>query len=141
MDYFVDTNIIIDFFNKRPSATKILEDHIEQEHILHINELVRLEALRTIDVKKTKIFRESNDFLLAYFKMTELNREIYNQAIELSRYCKSKGICLKGRCEAIDFLHFITAKYYQFTLLTNDGDIEKLENVYLTWLDSQAETP
>lgn len=139
MNYFVDTNIIIDFFNKDPIATEKLGVLIEQEHKLHINELVRLEALRTIDIKKTKIFRESNNFLLNYFDIINPDRDIYNQAIELSRYCKPKGICLKGRCEAIDFVHFITAKNYELVLLTNDKDIGKLESIYPAWLNSKAD--
>lgn len=66
-----------------------------------------------------------------------MNAEIYEQTIQLSRYCRSQGISLKGKCEAIDFLHFVTAKYYELQLLSNDKDMEKLEIMYLTWKESQ----
>ena len=36
----------------------------------------------------------------------------------------------KGKCEAIDFLHFITAKYNNLQIISNDKDFEKLEKIY-----------
>jgi predicted nucleic acid-binding protein len=52
------------------------------------------------------------------------------EAIQFSRYCHSKGVKLKGKCEAIDFLHFITAKYYDLILISNDRDLDRLECSY-----------
>jgi len=42
----------------------------------------------------------------------------------------ARGVKLKGKCEAIDFLHFITAKYYNLKIISNDKDLEKLEKNY-----------
>lgn len=134
MRYFVDTNIIIDILNNLQNMEKLLP--LETENEFCINQLVYLESLRTIDIGKTKIFHTAQT-LLNKFKMLDMNQHIYDQAIQFSRYCRSQGILLKGRCEAIDFLHFITAKYYQLELLSNDKDIEKLKTAYATWQESQ----
>jgi hypothetical protein len=52
-----------------------------------------------------------------------------------------KRITLNGRCEAIDYLHFLTAKYYSFEILTNDADIAKLTRIGLIlfeWIQLNA---
>ncbi len=134
MRYFVDTNIIIDILNDPQNMEKLLP--LETENEFCINQLVYLESLRTIDIGKTKVFRNAQA-LLNDFTLFDMNSEIYDQAIQFSRYCRSQGVSLKGRCEAIDFLHFVTAKYYELTLLSNDKDMEKLETVYLSWKESQ----
>lgn len=134
MRYFVDTNIIIDILNDPQNMEKFLP--LETENEFCINQLVYLESLRTIDIGKTKVFRNAQA-LLNNFTLFDMNSEIYDQAIQFSRYCRSQGVSLKGRCEAIDFLHFVTAKYYELTLLSNDKDMEKLETVYLSWKESQ----
>ena len=134
MRYFVDTNIIIDILNDPQNMEKFLP--LETENEFCINQLIYLESLRTIDIGKTKVFRNAQA-LLNDFMLFDMNSEIYDQAIQFSRYCCSQGISLKGRCEAIDFLHFVTAKYYELTLLSNDKDMEKLETVYLSWKESQ----
>lgn len=33
-------------------------------------------------------------------------------------------------------LHFITAKYYELEIVSNDGDMLKLEDAYLKFLES-----
>ena len=53
--------------------------------------------------------------------------------------CHSKGIKIKGKCEAIDFLHFITAKYYNLKIISNDRDMSKLEDVYIKFLENYNE--
>ncbi len=134
MRYFVDTNIIIDILNKPQNMEKLLP--LETENEFCINRLVYLESLRTVDIEKTKIFRNAQA-LLNNFTVLDVNSEIYDQAIQFSRYCHSQGITLKGRCEAIDFLHFMTAKYYELELLSNDKDMKKLVPAYKTWKESQ----
>lgn len=135
MKYFLDTNIIIDAFDKKkPEAinklTPILED---EESEVFVNRLVYLETLRTVKISSTKNFKELKE-VFEGFTVLDINQAIYDQAVELSRYCQSQGITLKGRCAAIDFLHFATAKYYELELLANDGDMEKLTGAYVQWL-------
>lgn len=130
MKYFIDTNIIIDLLKKNENAIKkIVEIANEEASELYINRLVCLESLRTIHFENSKIFRESKKTLEAFEKL-EINPKIYEEAIVFSRYCHSKGMKLKGKCEAIDFIHFITAKYNQLTIISNDKDFEKLEENY-----------
>jgi len=133
MRYFVDTNVIIDILNQPQNMGKLLP--VEDGNKFYINQLVYLESLRTIDIQKTKIFRTAQT-LLNNFTILDMNQDIYDQTVQFSRFCRSQGILLKGKCEAIDFLHFMTAKYYQLELLSNDKDIEKLKITYVTWKES-----
>jgi predicted nucleic acid-binding protein len=134
--YFIDTNIIIDFLEKKVEAKEQLKNlALEEGSKLFINRLVVLESLRTIHFKHKKIFREAEE-KLDLFEIVNIKQEIYDRAIKFSRFCYSKGIKLKGRCEAIDFLHFITAKYYNLTMVTNDNDMSKLEDAYVKFLES-----
>jgi predicted nucleic acid-binding protein len=139
MNYFIDTNILIDFFNKKSIAIEQLDQLIQQEHNLYLNELVYVEALRTIPIKKTKVFRESKNFLLTYFEFVEINRAIFDKTISFSRFCNTeKHIYLKGRCEAIDFIHFVTAKHYELEILSNDKGInETLPPVWNEYLQTK----
>jgi predicted nucleic acid-binding protein len=131
--YFVDTNIIIDFFDKKPEAiAKITGIAKQADSLLFVNRLVYLESLRTIHRDHSRRFRDAKA-VFERFEFLDINQEIYDQAIEFSRYCRSRGITLKGRCEAIDFLHFMTAQYYQLELLSTDGDMAKLRESYNDW--------
>lgn len=130
MKYYVDTNVIIELLNNSEIAKEQLTTLIlEEESELFINRLVLMETLRTIHFKDKKIFRDAEE-KLEYFRQVDIKPEIYSQAIAFSRFCHSKGVKLKGKCEAIDFLHFITAKYYNLVIVSNDGDLEKLEKAY-----------
>ena len=136
MKYFFDTNIIIDIFDKKDEVLEILESISSEENSeILINRLVYLEALRTIHHTHRKIFREAKKTLDSFTKVN-IEQEIYDKAVLFSRFCKSKGINLKGKCEAIDFLHFITAKYYNLILISNDKDFEKLEQKYNEFLEN-----
>lgn len=130
MKYFIDTSVIIDMFNKDETTIKEITSLMDGRHILHINRLVMIESLRTIPNKNSKNFRESK-IMLELFEALDIKQEIYDKTIAFSRFCKSKGIQLKGKCEVIDFLHFMTAKYYALEMITNDGDFSKLETAYL----------
>ncbi|MBL0703011.1 MAG: PIN domain-containing protein, partial [Sulfurospirillum sp.] len=133
MKYFIDTNIIIDLLNKDKNAQKKIKDIISKNDIkLFINRLVRMESLRTFPLKNTKIFKDAEDTLES-FEQLEIKPSIYEKSINFSRYCKSKGINLKGKCEAIDYLHFMTAKHYGLKIVTNDKDFEKLKKAYSSW--------
>ena len=128
MKYFIDTNIIIDLFNKKvdDNFKELLKD---ETNAFFINRLVLIESLRTIPFKNTKIYKDAKTTLES-FNQVDITPTIYNDSIEFSRFFKTKGINLKGKCEAIDVIHFITAKQYNLEVLSNDGDLKKLENVY-----------
>jgi len=135
MKYFLDTNIIIDFLNKEPKAIEKLTEIVsENDSELFVNRLVTLESLRTISIKNSKIFRQSKE-IFENFEKIDIVPDIYNNTIEFSRYFKTeKHQSLKGKCEAIDLLHFITAKYYNLELISYDKDFERLENIYQEFL-------
>jgi len=154
--YFIDTNLIIQYFdygydysvqikpNDRKdkkeafltAKSKIVPILENDDSEIFMNRLVYLEALRIItDSKKFDYLKE----VLSNFTVIDIYPEIYEKAVNFSRYCRSNGITIKGRCAAIDFLHFITAKHYEFELVANDKDMETLEIYYPSWLDSKAE--
>ncbi len=133
MKYFLDTNLIIDFLAKEPEATeKLIQIAQEENSEIFINRLVYLETLRTISLEKSRVFQDSKT-VIEMFGLLDISQEIYDQVIDFSRYCKARGITLKGKCAAIDFLHFITAKHYELVLLSNDKDMEKLAVAYTQW--------
>lgn len=135
MKYFLDTNLIIDFLAKKPEATeKIIQIVKEDDSEIFVNRLVYLETLRTINLEKTRVFQDSKA-AIEMFGFLDISQEIYDQAVGFSRHCKAKGITIKGKCAAIDFLHFITAKHYELVLLSNDKDMEKLAGAYAEWID------
>jgi len=85
----------------------------------------------------TNIIEEAKE-KLKLFRQVDIRPKIYDDAIAFSRFCHSKGVKLKGKCEAIDFLHFITAKYYKLEMVSNDKDLGKLENAYLEYKELNA---
>jgi predicted nucleic acid-binding protein len=138
MRYFIDTCIIIDFMNKKHNAIQTITDLASNDDTeLFINRLVLTEALRTIPQANTKVFREAQATLDS-FDLLDINHSIYEKAIAFSRFAKAQGISLKGKCEFIDFINFITAKYYTLDIKSNDKDIPKLEAIYPAFLSSQA---
>lgn len=98
MRYFVDTNIVIDILNQPQNMEKLLP--AEEDNEFCINQLVYLESLRTIDIRKIKIFYTART-LLNEFKMLDMNQQIYDQAVQFSRYCRSQGISLKGNVKQL----------------------------------------
>ena len=136
MKYFIDTNIIIDLLaNKEEAKAQLKALFLQEESELFINRLIVMETLRTIHFNHKKVFREAEK-KLTLFQQLDIKPKVYEKAIEFSRFCHSKGIKIKGKCEAIDFLHFITAKYYELEIVSNDGDMSKLEDAYLKFLES-----
>lgn len=133
--YFIDTNLIIDFLNKKSEAIEVITSIAnDEESEIFINQLVNLESLRTIPVQNTNIFNKAKE-VLEGFEKVEINHEIYEKTIEFSRFFKTvKHQSLKGKCEAIDLLHFITAKHYNLELITYDKDFERLETIYQEFL-------
>lgn len=131
MKYFIDANIIIDFINKKKEAITLLTDIAQKEDsVIYTNRLVNLESLRTIPIENTNVFKNTKE-ILDSFEKVDIKTEIYENAIEFSRFFKTvKHQSLKGKCEAIDLLHFMTAKYYNLNLITYDSDFDKLEIIY-----------
>ena len=70
---------------------------------------------------------------LESFEKLEITQEIYDKSVDFARFCKSKGISL-GKCEAIDYIHFITAKYYGLEIVSFDNDMKTLESKYQEFL-------
>jgi predicted nucleic acid-binding protein len=134
--YFIDINVIIDLLNNDEESKKQLKAlFLEEGSELFINRLIVMETLRTIHFDHKKVFREAEK-KLTLFRQVDIKPKIYKDAIAFSRFCHSKGIKIKGKCEAIDFLHFITVKYYTLEIVSNDGDMPKLEDAYAKFLES-----
>ncbi len=158
MKYYIDTNVIIDLLgqnkkidDKRESDEEEKERKVdaqlkvkeqlskillEDDSELFINRLVLVEALRTIHFRESGKFRKAEK-KLGEFRQLEIKPIIYNKAIDFSRFCHSKGVKLKGKCEAIDFLHFITAKHYELKIVSNDADMPKLEEQYVKYIEKK----
>ena len=131
MNCFIDTSIIIDLLNNKEEAKERLKSLLSEENSeLFVNRLVVLETLRTIHFDHKKVFREAEE-KLKLFRQVEIKPSVYNEAIAFSRFCHSKGVKLKGKCEAVDLLHFMTAKYYNLIIVSNDKDFDKLEETYI----------
>jgi len=157
--YFIDTNVIIDLLgqNKKTDAKRESQEEeqqrkkeaqlkakeqleeilLEEDSEVFINRLVLVETLRTIHFTHKKRFRDA-ETTLELFEKLDIKDDVYREAIEFSRFCNTKlHFTLKGKCEAIDFLHFITAKYYDLEMISNDRDLEKLEEAYLKFLEKE----
>ncbi len=131
MKYFIDSNIIIDLLHKKEDAINRISSIIAEDNSeLYINRLVYLECLRTEPFQNKRIF-ENAKVTLNNFEKLDITQKIYDEAINLSRYCLSKGLTLKGKCAAIDFIHFMTAKHYNLEIISNDGDFNEIEKKYL----------
>jgi predicted nucleic acid-binding protein len=153
MRYFIDTNLIIDIFDSRKTRKSKSDEEIQlekeklapivnilinPENEIFINNLVYLETLRTIKLDNHPNFQNLKNHL-DDFSIAPLNRQIYDDAVALSRYSQSKGITISGRCAAIDLLHFSTAKYYELELLARDGDMDMLTKIYPDFLESEKD--
>jgi len=89
--YFIDTNVIIDLLdNKKEAKERIKALLLEESSELFINRLVLVESLRTIHFKHKKVFREAEK-KLELFMQVNIQPKIYEEAIEFSRFCHSKG--------------------------------------------------
>ncbi|MBV5277551.1 MAG: PIN domain-containing protein [Campylobacteraceae bacterium] len=133
MKYFFDTNVISNLVRKEEVAiTKLQELASDDRNEFYTNQLVFMESLRAIPLTHKKLFDNTKE-TLENFEKLEITQDIYNKSIEFARFCKSKGISL-GKCEAIDYIHFITAKYYDLEIVSFDGDMARLEEKYQEFL-------
>jgi predicted nucleic acid-binding protein len=139
MEYFIDTNIILDAFERNNEETQnklkiILED---DENEIFYNGLVYTEALRAVlDEDLFKTIKSSFEL----FTWVDIDQNIYKETKRFSRYCRSNGIKVaKKKCELIDMLHFITAKKNNLEILTKDNkDFKNLETAYQKFLTEQT---
>ena len=130
MKYFLDTNIIIDLLKEKEEAIEILSKIAsDPDSEIYINRLVELETLRGIRFTHSRRFQIAQKELEKFEKL-DITQDIYSEATNFARYCRSKGITLKGICEAIDYLHFVTAKHYGLKIISPDRDISALEDKY-----------
>jgi len=131
MKYFIDTNLIIDAFERKnvDSQNKlkvILED---DDNEIFYNGLVYTETLRVVlDNELFTTLKSSFE----YFTWIDIDQSIYIKTKKFSRYCRLKDIKVaKGKCELIDMIHFITAKHNKLEIITNDtDDFKRLEKAY-----------
>lgn len=133
MKYFFDTNVICRLVNKDSDAIeKIQELTADESSEFYINRLVYMESLRAIPITHKKLYRNTIE-TLDNFEKLDITQEIYNKSIKFARFCKSKGLNF-GKCEAIDYLHFITSKSYNLEIISFDKDMVKLEEIYIQFI-------
>lgn len=129
MNYFFDTNVISNLVKKdKTTIAKLQAIALDDSSRLFINRLVYLESLRAIPLSHSKIFGNTKKTLESFEKL-EITQDIYEEAVEFARFCKSNGLNF-GKCEAIDYIHFVTAKYYNLEIISFDNDMSKLEEKY-----------
>ncbi|MDQ5921875.1 MAG: hypothetical protein QG673_1934 [Pseudomonadota bacterium] len=135
MRYFLDSSYLIDFTgkkHKRHNQVKQILDLLFKDgsNEFVINRLVYVEVLRGIKLIEVKNYRDTLEVLQS-FQTFEINKQVYDEAITFSRFCRSNGFTLKGEgCAAIDFIHFIFSKHYDLNMLSSDIDMDKLETKY-----------
>lgn len=133
MKYFFDTNVISGLAKKEANAiAKLQELALDDTSEFYTNRLVFMESLRAIPMNRKKLFNQTKETLESFEKL-EITQEIYNRSVEFARFCKSKGVSLR-KCEAIDYIHFITAKYYALEIVSFDRDMDRLEEEYQEFL-------
>jgi predicted nucleic acid-binding protein len=129
MKYFFDTNVISNLVkNDSVAIAKLQELASDDTSEFYTNRLVLMESLRAIPLTHKKLYKNTKE-TLENFEKLEITQDIYDKSIEFARYCKSKGMSL-GKCEAIDYIHFMTAKYYGLEIVSFDGDMIRLEEKY-----------
>ncbi|EIJ43352.1 putative nucleic acid-binding protein [Beggiatoa alba B18LD] len=140
MKYFFDTNVVSRLVKEDDEAiAKLQELASNEENEFYINGLVFMESLRAIPLTHKKLYDATKETLESFIKL-ETTQEIYDKSVSFSRFCKSKGISL-GKCEAIDYLHFMTAKHYSLEIVSFDNDMKVLEEKYNDWILSNYVKP
>ena len=136
MKYFFDTNVISRLVSKDDDAIKKITELASNENSkFYINRLVYMESLRAIPQKRTKLYNNTKETLESFEKL-DITQDIYDESIEFARFCKSNGLNF-GKCEAIDYIHFITSKKYGLEIISFDNDMLKLEEIYPRFIGNQ----
>jgi predicted nucleic acid-binding protein len=134
MKYFFDTNVISRLVSKDDDAIKkITELASDENNEFYINRLVYMESLRAIPQKRIKLYNDTKETLGSFEKL-DITQDIYDESIKFARFCKSKGLNF-GKCEAIDYIHFITSKKYGLEIISFDNDMVKLKEIYPKFLE------
>lgn len=134
MKYFFDTNIISKLVKKdKETIRKIQELTVDEESEFYINRLVYMESLRAIPFTHKKLYKDTADALDSFQKL-DITQSIYDTSVSFARFCKSNGLNF-GKCEAIDYIHFVTAKYYNLEIISYDKDMKTLEEQYHKFLE------
>ncbi len=132
MKYFLDTNVISGIVGKDADTIAIVEN---EENEFFINRLVYLESLRAIPLTHKKLFEQTKKTLEG-FENLDIPQEIYSKSIDFARFCKSKGLHL-GKCEAIDYLHFMMAMHYGLEIISHDKDMARFQEKYAEFIDNR----
>ena len=137
MNSFLDSSII---YFKKSNDVKYHQfvELIASDRILIINDLVRLEVLQGINYKDKNLYEKFVKLFDSRFEVREINKDIYQMAINIDRLLKAEGITLKkGKTKdiagVIDIVNFCTAKYYECEIFHNDDDFNKMEEVYVKY--------
>ncbi len=146
MKYFIDTNFFLDLFErKNTDSISKFESICGNNSEFFYSGLVYAEALRKapeklLDANNNEVLDKDGKSILIFeelkaafdnFECLEITRSIFFDAKKLARYCYLQKIkATKGRCELIDFVHFVTSKHYNLEMLTRDSDMEKLEQAW-----------
>ncbi|PNV83856.1 MAG: hypothetical protein C0627_03430 [Sulfurimonas sp.] len=134
MKYFFDTNVISNLVREDSAAIiKLQELASNEENRFYINRLVFMESLRAIPLNRVNLYKNTKE-TLENFEKLEITQDIYDKSVNFARFCKSQGMNF-GKCEAIDYIHFVTAKYYDLEIISFDGDMSKLEEKYQAFLE------
>jgi len=134
MEYFFDTNVISGLVKKDSKAIEELSRIAsDNESKLYINRLVYMESLRAIPITHKKLYQKTKKTLDSFEKL-DITQDIYDESIKFARFCKSKGRSF-GKCEAIDYIHFITTKHYDLEIISFDKDMQELEKLYPEFLE------
>ncbi|MEA3553663.1 MAG: PIN domain-containing protein [Campylobacterota bacterium] len=134
MKYFFDTNVISRLVNNDKDTIKIIQElTADEESEFYINRLIYMESLRAIPLTHKKLYKDTTNTLNSFEKL-DITQDIYDTSVKFARFCKSKGLNF-GKCEAIDYLHFITSKNYNLEIISFDGDMEKLKEIYPQFIE------
>lgn len=133
MKYFFDTSVISNLVREDSTAiSKLQELALDETSEFYTNRLVFMESLRAIPLTHKKLYKNTKE-TLENFEKLEITQDIYDKSVEFARFCKRKGVSL-GKCEAIDYIHFVTAKYYGLEMVSFDNDMSRLEEKYKEFL-------
>ncbi len=138
----LDTNLIIAAFdNQSPEAINQLAKLLSDENVAFaISPLIRYEVLRGIPFSENERHNALNA-LLNEIEEFDIGNDTAILSSNLFRFAKLERA--EGECSIVDkrnfdVFHLATAKCNELELYSNDGDLDKLENLYQRWLKSQS---
>jgi predicted nucleic acid-binding protein len=141
--FFVDTNVIIDLFNKKdkPHVNKLIQFMSDDNIELYINDFVMAEVLQGIKLQESNKYAQFKQYLENSFLIVDVDAKIILNSVEVYRTCKANGInfnnenicpvpnCNKIIYNSIDCIHYATCEQYELTMLTNDNVFNKIDQI------------